>query len=256
MKISSLRICCLFVGLAAGFSACQTTVVQAPAQQATVSGNEIVRLDASFEDALPVRDQLLLGTLLLEGTTQAVNADTAARLLPLWQQFKDLPREAGETQTQINAMVEQIQSVMSPEQIRAIGALQLTHAKMADTLRDMGVKNDLRPGGTPPASDSQNGVETKPAGTPMPENPSDSAQSDGVHGAPPSGKDRPSGPPLQQGAGGQPSDRKPNGSAGEIPVGTINPTQQQTEPAGKGAGNISIPLLDVLLRLLQTKIQS
>ena len=59
----------------------------APAVADTGGGNTDgdMAIDTSYSDALGVSDQLALGTLLLEGTGQAITPEQAAALLPLWQ---------------------------------------------------------------------------------------------------------------------------------------------------------------------------
>ena len=47
-------------------------------------------LDTTYADALPVRLQLTLGTLLLEGTPEAITPEQAQTLLPLWQALQAL----------------------------------------------------------------------------------------------------------------------------------------------------------------------
>ena len=46
-------------------------------------------LDASYEEALDGNGQLALGTLQLEGTANAVTAEQAAALSPLWEMHQD-----------------------------------------------------------------------------------------------------------------------------------------------------------------------
>ncbi len=47
-------------------------------------------LDTSYTDAAPAALQLLLGTLELDGSDQAVTRGQAAALLPLWQAYGGL----------------------------------------------------------------------------------------------------------------------------------------------------------------------
>ena len=39
--------------------------------------------------SLPIQEQILIGTFKLEGTPQAVTAQQATQLIPLWQVYKD-----------------------------------------------------------------------------------------------------------------------------------------------------------------------
>ena len=78
----------LFLILALVLSACSGQATPAPALTSSdsyVSPN----LDTTFEGALPVRNQLTLGTLELDGTPNAITAEQAQTLLPLWQALLD-----------------------------------------------------------------------------------------------------------------------------------------------------------------------
>jgi hypothetical protein len=86
------------------------------------------RLGTEMENTLPVETQLILGTLLLEGTDEAVDAEQAAVLLPLWEKWHDLNRSNAATAEDRNALMEEIQAAMTPDQLEAINAMQLTQA--------------------------------------------------------------------------------------------------------------------------------
>ena len=62
---------------AAGSPASTPVPASVPASAAT--------LDTTYEGALPLRNQLLLGTLNLEESNVPITAEQAATLLPLWQ---------------------------------------------------------------------------------------------------------------------------------------------------------------------------
>ena len=84
-------------------------------------------LNESYEGALPASSQLALGTFLLEGTETAVTPEQAQTLLPLWQVIESgTLKSEGET----DAVLKQIGGVMMPEQLAAIGAMQLTSEGM------------------------------------------------------------------------------------------------------------------------------
>jgi len=72
--------------------------------------------------------QLALGTLNLEKTDLAVATDQAAELLPLWQVFKSLSASDSSAPEEIEAIQEQIQETMTPEQLAAIEDMELTYA--------------------------------------------------------------------------------------------------------------------------------
>ena len=100
----------------------------APAVAPSTSG---VTLATGYADALNVRNQLLLGTLRLEGSPNAVTADQATKLLPLWQAYKAMTAPGSTAATQeIDAVLAQIQQTLTPNQVGAIAALKLTTADL------------------------------------------------------------------------------------------------------------------------------
>jgi hypothetical protein len=92
-------------------------------------------LDTSYEGALGVSDQLMLGTLLLEGTEHPVTPEQAKTLLPLWQAL-----QGGVTiETEVNAVLKQIEGTMSQEQLQAIATMQLTREDMQAWMEEQGM---------------------------------------------------------------------------------------------------------------------
>jgi cytoskeletal protein RodZ len=84
-------------------------------------------LDENYPDAIPVFMQLAIGTMLIEETPNAVTAEQAQELLPLWQMFRAV--RAGSTPPsleEIDAALNPILAAMTPEQIAAIKEMQLT----------------------------------------------------------------------------------------------------------------------------------
>jgi hypothetical protein len=84
-------------------------------------------LGTAYEGALPASSQLALGTLKLEGTENAVTPAQAKSLLPLWQALQS---GSLQSDTETNAVLKQIEKTMTPEQLAAIAAMQLTAADM------------------------------------------------------------------------------------------------------------------------------
>jgi hypothetical protein len=93
-------------------------------------------LDTSYEGALSVSNQLMLGTLLLEETEHAVTPEQATALLPLWQALQG----GGVTiQAEIDAVLKQIEGQMTQEQLEAISRLQLTQEDMRAWMEEQGM---------------------------------------------------------------------------------------------------------------------
>ncbi len=89
-------------------------------------------LDQEYRDALPVAQQLALGTLSLENTNLSVSTEQAAELLPLWQVVQSLDTDGNVAEVEMSAVVKQLEGVMSGEQIAAIAAMQLTAEKVQE----------------------------------------------------------------------------------------------------------------------------
>lgn len=94
-------------------------------------------LDEEFQNALPVSVQLGLGTLLLEDTELAVDPAQAAELLPLWKAARTLSESETVAEAEMQAVFNQIEDTMTPEQITFIGDMQLDQEQMAQLLEDL-----------------------------------------------------------------------------------------------------------------------
>lgn len=90
-------------------------------------------------DALPETTQLMVGTMLLEGTSQAVDAAQAGTLLTLWKAYRSLLNSETSAGAELEAVIEQIKEEMTPEQFAAIEAMQLTNANMQEKLAEAGL---------------------------------------------------------------------------------------------------------------------
>jgi len=123
-------------------AACGTAATPTAASlvEAYVSGN----LPTGYEGALPAASQLILGTLRLEGTANAVTTEQAKTLLPL---CKSLQSGAVQGAAEVNAVLGQIERAMASEQIQAIAAMRLTQEDMASWVQESGMAQ--RPGGGP-----------------------------------------------------------------------------------------------------------
>lgn len=133
MKHSTL----LTLTLALTLAACGGAATPAPASapDTYVSPN----LDTTYEGALAARNQLLLGTLELDGAPNAVTPEQAAALLPLWQALKSTTQSGAAAQAEVSALLTQIESAMTAEQLAAIRAMQLTQTDLQDWAAANGV---------------------------------------------------------------------------------------------------------------------
>lgn len=85
-----------------------------------------VTLTENYTDAASAETQLALGTIKLEETEQAVGAEQAAELIPLWQLLQTLKSKDSTAPQEVAAVVEKIESVMTADQIKLITAMKIT----------------------------------------------------------------------------------------------------------------------------------
>ena len=96
-------------------------------------------LNEDYPDALPIQTQLTLGTLKLEETDLAVDADQTAELLTLWQAIRSLSSSDITAEGEIEAIVNQILDTMSPEQLKAIAAMELTQEGIFELTQELDI---------------------------------------------------------------------------------------------------------------------
>jgi hypothetical protein len=91
-------------------------------------------LDTSYDGALAASGQLAFGTLRLAETEQAVTAEQAKKLLPLWQAL----RGGVTADAEVNAVLRQIEGAMTSDQLEAIAAMQLTQEDLGNWMQEQG----------------------------------------------------------------------------------------------------------------------
>ncbi|MHB0857963.1 MAG: hypothetical protein ACYC5M_10390 [Anaerolineae bacterium] len=104
-------------------------------------------------NTLPVLTQLLIGTFQLEDTDQAVNAEQAAELLPLWKAYRSLSQNTSSSQAELEALVQQIRDAMRPTQLAQIEALELGREDLMALMEERGI--EARAAGEASGADSQ-----------------------------------------------------------------------------------------------------
>ncbi len=194
--------------------------------------------------SLSMATELLVGTLKLEETDQAVTSTQAKQLLPLWQTLQSLSTSSTAATEEINAVVDQIKSTMTADQMDKITAMNLTQSDVTALMSQNGPTASGTAVSTPMALNGLPGSSNLTAGG--------SAPSGGM-------------PP----AGGAPSGGMPSGGSapsGNFPSGGVDPglaggaTGSTTTPQAvrsKGiADQVPAPLLNSLIQLLQKKSQS
>jgi len=96
-------------------------------------------LNEDYPNALTIQTQLTLGTLKLEETDLAVDSAQATELLTLWQAIRSLSSSDITAEGEIEAIVNQILDTMSPEQLEAIAAMELTQEGILELTQELGI---------------------------------------------------------------------------------------------------------------------
>jgi hypothetical protein len=194
LMVAALSACSASTTQAVSQSAA-TEAVAAAATDAVAAQGSISGLDATYTDAVSVEEQLIYGTLNLDGTDQKVTKDQAASLITLYTSLQTLtqqnmPAQGGGKndpnstpaatqsadnsaaqpqamptvdQTQVDALVTQIEAVMTADQLSAISAMQITRTSAATILQAKGITAQSAAGdqggnGAPQANGDANGT--------------------------------------------------------------------------------------------------
>ena len=88
--------------------------------------------------------KLMVGTLLLNGTENEVSPENAATLLPLWQLYSSLSTSDIVAQVEIDAVVTQIQNMMTEAQMTAIDAMDLSRQNITTLFKESGLFQALQ----------------------------------------------------------------------------------------------------------------
>jgi len=92
------------------------------------------------EGEMSLSMKLTLGTFKLDETDYAVDAEQAASLLPLWKALRSLSESQTAATEELQAILNQIQDSMTPEQIAAIEGMGLTGEDMSAIFQELGLE--------------------------------------------------------------------------------------------------------------------
>jgi len=203
---------------------------------------------AESEKALPMATQLVVGTFRLEDTAQAINAEQAQALLPLWKAYRNMSGSTSSSPVEMQALLTQIHGAMKEEQLKAIADLKLTPDDMMKLMQERGIDMTNKGAGDTGAASTATRQAERPSlgsgGMPGPGGAPSSGNRSGGNNR--GGGDRMPGGAMP--AGGDPG----MGSfPGEMP-GMGTPSAQQQ---GKGAMATVVPppLYDALIDLLKSR---
>jgi hypothetical protein len=172
--------------------------------------------------------QVALGTIKLDETTNAVTAEQARELLPLWETLQVLESSDTAATKEKEALVGQIQETMTSEQTQAITALNLSRQDMFSVMQSQA----QTVGGTRNNGTSQGG--------------STSTSRGGGFGP---GAGEMMGPPPD-GGGGFPGG---NPNAQGQRTQSDNSTDSSTQPPAIDPNRIPTPLIQAVIEYLKTK---
>jgi len=201
----------ILILLAFILSACDVSQTNTPDAQ-TMPGS----------DELPEITKLVIGTLSLKDTGNAITPEQAQELLPLWQVYLSLLSSDAAAQEEIDALVEQIGETMTAEQTQAIEAMQLSQEDMLTVIQENGMGGNRLQGQGNNGSSRSNGFTPSGGGS------FGGGFPEGGNFTPPDG-------------GGFPSDGIPSGD--QIPAGQPAP--------GLGGGGVPTPLIQAVIDYLQ-----
>jgi hypothetical protein len=115
----------------------------------TATGSTVSALSATL---------LAAGSLKLQDTDNAITFDQASELLPLWMAYEEVNNSDTSSSQESDALVAQITSAMTSEQIAAIQAMNLTTAQIEALTSSTTSQTS--------AIDSSSSSQTAPAGVP------------------------------------------------------------------------------------------
>lgn len=93
---------------------------------------------AATSTTLSEEGQLLVGTFKLENTSLAITSTQASSLLALWETLESLATSNTAASQEVDAVVSQIESTMSTQQVSSITAMKLTQSDLAATALNTG----------------------------------------------------------------------------------------------------------------------
>jgi len=136
----------VFLLLSLTLSACSASSQADPSLAARNSGNTASTSGAPGE--LPEAMKLALGTFALDKSAHPVDAAQATQLLFLWKGMRALSSDQSVATEEIQGLVKQIKGTMTPEQVAAIDALNLSFQDIPAISKQVGLDLGSFGGGT------------------------------------------------------------------------------------------------------------
>jgi hypothetical protein len=153
--LAAVIVILVLVLVACGAKSSSTTSQSSNSNNTAASGTPGAR---NLTQPLPLVESLVIGTFKLEGTANAITPTQATALVPLWQAYAQLTSSNTAAQAEIDAVIAQIQSTMSTQQVQAITSMKLTRQDLFTTMSNLGLSNGFGGNGTgTPRAPSGNG---------------------------------------------------------------------------------------------------
>lgn len=207
-------------------------------------GNKVIAQTSGTMDAstMTLETKLAIGILKLEGTDNAVTAEQAKELLPLWKGVKVFSSSDTISDAEMEALDQQIQDTLTSAQLQAINAMDLSGQDMSTIASDLGVTMGFGPGvsSTPGSTTDQ-----------MPGN--DTGFPGGDMGIPSGDMGGGAGGPGGMGSGAGMPSGSDMGIGGVMPGTGTQTDGTDTTTTTTGTTAMNNPFLDVLINLLKTR---
>lgn len=108
------------------------------------TGEQRTELRGDYENALSPALQLVVGTLMLEETDLALDTEMATTLIPYWKLYISLTESDSTAPEEFNALINDIEGLMTTDQINYIVGLELTQESMFTIIDELGVTEEMR----------------------------------------------------------------------------------------------------------------
>ena len=116
-----------------------------PGSSSTPSSTPVGPINSNYSNAISPAQQLLLGTMNLQGSL-VITSDEAAQLLPFWEAYQDLSTSSTTSPLELQATLVGVEQDMTPDQVQAIVNMKLTSQDMATILQQQGGISGARGG--------------------------------------------------------------------------------------------------------------
>ncbi|MBI5933443.1 MAG: hypothetical protein HY867_07010 [Chloroflexi bacterium] len=134
--MKTIRTFTLLILAASLLFACAPAAETTPAAPTSIAGEY---LSTDYADAASLRNQLAFGIMQLDGGPNAITAEQAKTLVPLWQGIIALSGDETTASEELTAVQDQIVTALTPAQLQAIAAMQLTNADLSAFYAENGI---------------------------------------------------------------------------------------------------------------------